>query len=424
MSEHKSFSVFHLTEDQAITLLETPPEQLEEASDRYIAASQLAQHPSPRTIQALTNAIQNTAPDLENRITRRKAIESLGRIKAPDTLPIIRDCLRDEDCYTVENAVWSIGEIGTQNPEILNEITNCLKRPGQSYRLIIHTLAKLDHTAALEAIQTFTKSDDPSIQSAAIAAICQLTQDNSTMEQVVSFLHHENINARRGCIQDIIDTHYTPAIPVIATSPISMVFRLRGLRLLAQEGLPSQHLTFKGIQPDLEKIIRDHPNSIEMVHEYDQTPSLDFTINELYETDFGRCYLASQTLINTYSEEAPPALIENYQRKGKQDYGAHYHILKLLGWLQYQPAYELLVRALHNTLPQFQKSRTAAAIALGELGNPEAVPELHKTLTTDIWALQYASILALEKLDVPSDQLTVPTENVDVLVHAKLNANK
>ena len=424
MSENTSFSVFYLTEDQAITLLETPPDQLEEASDRYIAASQLAQYSSPRTIQALSNAIQNSDPDLDNRITRRKAIESLGKIKASETLPVIRDCLQDEDCYTVENAVWAIGEIGTQDSSILNEITHCLQRPAQSYRLIIHTLAKLGYREAIETIQPFTQNEDPSIQSAAIGAICQLTQDNRTMPDVVKFLHHDNVNARRGCIQDIINANYIRAIPIIATSPISVAFRLRGLRLLAQQGLTAQQLTFQSIQPDLESVIRDHPNTIEMVHEYDQTPSLEFALNELYETDFGRCYLASQTLLSTYPNEAPTALLKQYQEKGRADYGAHYHIVKLLGWLQYQPAYDILVTALHNPLPQFQKSRTAAAIALGELGNLDAIAELRKTLSSNIWTLQYASILALEKLGVQSIQPTELGDTIDILVQAKLDTKR
>ena len=41
----------------------------------------------------------------------------------------------------------------------------------------------------------------------------------------------------------------------------------------------------------------------------------------------------------------------------------HYHVIKLLGWLRYAPAYDLLVEeGLRNQMPQFQKSRSAAAI--------------------------------------------------------------
>ena len=56
------------------------------------------------------------------------------------------------------------------------------------------------------------------------------------------------------------------------------------------------------------------------------------------------------------------------------------------------------MEALNNPLPQFQKSRAAAAIALGELGEPQAIPELKACLETKIWDLKYAVLIALEQL--------------------------
>jgi bilin biosynthesis protein len=46
-------------------------------------------------------------------------------------------------------------------------------------------------------------------------------------------------------------------------------------------------------------------------------------------------------------------------------------VVKLFGWLKHAPAYDLIVEALHNTQPQFKKSRAAAAIlmALAKLGD-------------------------------------------------------
>lgn len=72
--------------------------------------------------------------------------------------------------------------------------------------------------------------------------------------------------------------------------------------------------------------------------------------------------------------------------------------MKLFGWLKYAPAYDVLVEGLHNRQPQFQKSRAAAAIALGELGNPAAIPDLKMALESNIWDLQYAALMALESL--------------------------
>lgn len=153
--DKRFFNFFNLTEDQAIALLDTPPDQISENDSRYIAASHLVNFPTQRSIEALMRAVQQTDPALENRIVRRKSLETLGRLKATQALSLIHTCLSDEDCYTVENAVWAIGEIGTQNPTILKDIAQLLDKPGQTYRVIIHTLTKQNYQPALERIRKF-----------------------------------------------------------------------------------------------------------------------------------------------------------------------------------------------------------------------------------------------------------------------------
>jgi bilin biosynthesis protein len=336
-------------------------------------------------------------------------------------LPIIRNCLGEADCYTVENAVWAIGEIGTTDPVTLEAISQLLDHPGQSYRVIIHTLTKLKYQPALTRIQRFVTEGDPPTQSAASAAICRFTGDSSHMEKVVAFLHHPNVMARRLSIQDLIDAQYYEAIPQIARCPVSLVFRLRGIRLLAEAGLPIGAIDYAKVQPDLEQTLYDHPSTLDHVHTYNQPPSLADLIHELYETDFGRCYLATQTIVEQYAEEAPAALLTAYTEEAQNDYGAHFHVVKLLGWLKHAPAYDLFVEALHNRLPQYQKSRAAAAIALGELGDPRAIPELLACLETQIWDLKYAALMALAKLGDTQGCAIAQTDE-DWLVQAKANA--
>ncbi|MGI0484112.1 HEAT repeat domain-containing protein [Pantanalinema rosaneae CENA516] len=401
--DKRFFNLFNLTEEQAIALLDTPQAQISEHDSRYIAASHLVNFPTERSIQALIRAVQQTDEMLENRIVRRKSVETLGRLRARQALPVISSCLSDEDCYTVENAVWAIGEIGTQDPLILEMITRLLDKPGQTYRVIIHTLAKLNYQPALARIQRFTNNPDLPTASAAITAVCRLTHDTTQMAQVVAMLQHPNVLARRLSIQDLIDAQYYDAIPDIARCPVSLVFRLRGIRLLAESGFANGVLTFTKIQAYLEQTLRDHPQDLRLVHSYDRLPELSVLIRELYETDFGRCYLATKTILEHYADTAPTALFATYAEEACNDYGAHFHVVKLLGWLQHLPAYDLLLEALHNRQPQFQKSRAAAAIALGELGDPRAIPELHACLDSTIWDLQYAALMALEQLGDRSD---------------------
>ncbi|ACK73796.1 PBS lyase HEAT domain protein repeat-containing protein (plasmid) [Gloeothece citriformis PCC 7424] len=417
--DKRFFKLYNLTEEEAIAVLDTPQDQIEEDDSRYVVAAHLVNFQSENSINALIRAIQNTDPSLDNRIVRRKSIETLGRLHALQAIPVIRTCLAEEDCYTVEIAVWSLGEIGCQDPEILEEMAQLLDKPGQLYRVIIHTLAKLNYQKAIDRIKNYIDHKDKTIASAAISAICRLSGDYREMEKVVAFLQHPNVNARRGCIQDLIDCCYYPAIAQIASCPVSLVFRLRAIRTLAETGIKDGSLTFEQIQPSLEKVLRDHPDDLNLVHQYDQPPSIEFVIRELYHTDFGRCYLASKTLLDTYSQDAPQALLTTYAQEAHNDYGAHYHVIKLLGWLCHHAAYDLLIEALQNTAPQFQKSRAAAAIALGEIGDKRAIPALEASLKTPIWDLKYASLMALDKLgEIKSYEIAAT--DPDPLIRAKV----
>ncbi|MEH1888312.1 MAG: HEAT repeat domain-containing protein [Nostoc sp.] len=422
--DKRFFKMFGLTEDQAIAIIDTPLEQLEDASDKYIAVSHLINYPTEQSIAALVRAIETSNPDeLDHRIVRRKAVESLGRLQAESALPVIRQCLKDDDIYTVENTVWAIGEIGTKDPEILEEVAQLLDKPGQIYRVIIHTLANANYQASLERVRKFTQAEDEPIRSAAIATVCRFTGDYSQITKVMALLKSSSVNARRGCIQDLIDSHYYKAIPEIARCPVSLVFRLRGLRMLLDAGVPSGEIIFTEIQPYLEQVLYDHPNDLDLVHEYDATPVLDFVINELYETDFGRCYLATKTLLDIYAQEAPAALLATYSDKAYNDYGAHYHVMKLFGWLKHAPAYDLLIENLYNREPQFQKSRAACAIALGELGDSRAIPELKICLNTPIWDLKYACLLALNRLGDSSGR-EICAHDGDWLIRAKATSTQ
>jgi bilin biosynthesis protein len=419
MMDKRFFNFYNLTEDQAIAILDTPQDQIGEEDSRYIAASHLVNFPSEQSIQALIRAVQQTDPVLENRIARRKAIETLGRLEAQQALPAIQMCLQDEDCYAVENAAWAIGEIGTQDPVTLEAVAQALNRPGQTYRVIIHTLAKLHYQPALERIKGFVADSDLPTASAAITAVCRLTQDYSQISKVVAMMQSPNVLARRLSIQDLMDAKYYDAIPDIARCPVSLVFRLRGIRTLAELGITDGSLTFAQVQPYLEKTLHDHPNGLSLVHAYPQTPDLPTLIQQLYETDFGRCYLATRTILEHHSEEAPAALFATYEAEAHNDYGAHFHVMKLMGWLKHSPAYDLLIKALHNKQPQFQKSRAAAAIALAELGNPSAIPDLKACLETKIWDLRYAALMALERLgDLSSHAALV--QDPDELIAAKV----
>lgn len=428
-------NLFALSEAEAIALLDKPLDQLTGEESRYVAASHLAAFPSEASIQALIRAVGTLDDALDNRIVRRKAVESLGKLKAVQALEAIAPCLAEEDTYLVENTVWSIGEIGQVDPSqitpsILEAIAQLLGKPNQTYRVIIQTLAKFGYRPAWERIYPFLEHEDKTIASAAIAALLRLGADQDFRQhwapELQGFLVHPNVYTRRLCIQDLVDVRQYEAIPDISQTPVSLVFRLRGIRLLAEAGLASGELNFPAIQPYLERVLWDHPRNLVLVHAYDRVPTLDFLIQELYQTDFGRCYLAIQTLLEHYSSEAGAALEHAYTGEAYDDYGANYHVVKLWGWLRYLPACDRLLQALHRPEPQFQKSRAAAALALAELGDEltqhpvghQVIPALQQALASPIWDLRYASFLALEQLGASIEAESLRSDP-DILVRSR-----
>jgi bilin biosynthesis protein len=82
-----------------------------------------------------------------------------------------------------------------------------------------------------------------------------------------------------------------------------------------------------------------------------------------------------------------------------------------------------LIEALHNKQPQFQKSRAAAAIALGELGDLRAVPELKTCLESPLWELKYATLMALERLGDTSAHGTLANDS-NLFIQAKVIGQK
>ncbi|NEO89778.1 MAG: HEAT repeat domain-containing protein [Moorea sp. SIO3G5] len=386
-----------LSEEKAIELLETPVEQLKEKYHRYLAAAHLVNFPTERSIKALIKVLQDPNPARENRQAQRKAIESLGRLKVNHAIEVMEPFLADNDRYMVENTVWAIGEIGTSNQDILEEIAQLLEKEGQIYRVIIQTLTKLNYKPALARIARFTESEDSAIACAAIAATCKLSGDDNQVHRIIKFLNDKNIHARRGAIQDLMDLEYDLAIPDIAAAPVSQSLRLRGMRFLADQAQEKGTVDDSVMESSFDLAIWDHPQDLKMAYEYPQKPSLDRVIQDLYNTDFSYCYLASKAMLDFYPN-AGEILKKSFDENAQEDYGAHYHIIKLFGWLKYELAYDLFVDTLLNLGDKFVKSRIAAAISLGNLGNKQAIPHLKAGLESKVWKLKYACLLALDYL--------------------------
>ena len=115
-----------MSESNAIAVLNQPCKELDNPGIKYIAATRLGACRSVESLEALVVASSGEREDIFERITRRKAIEALGRRKDPSTLAVIQKALLSDDEQTVVNAVDSLITIGLPLTLEIKTILLCL----------------------------------------------------------------------------------------------------------------------------------------------------------------------------------------------------------------------------------------------------------------------------------------------------------
>ncbi|KKZ11765.1 MAG: hypothetical protein TQ37_06475 [Candidatus Synechococcus spongiarum 15L] len=409
-----------LSQVEALATLRKPLEELEDVSDRYLAAAHLVNFPDERTVAALMICAADCHPAQAQRIARRKAVESLARMGARQALPVIQSCLNSEDTYLVENAVWALAELEAEPDAVTNALLQLLKDGRQNRRVVAQTAARLGIQEAVTPLKALRQEEDPLLVTAATAALVRLTGNKDGLAALEDYLLHPDVTVRRAVIQDLMDARAFGALAAIAAAPVSPVFRLRGVRNLADQQHQRGVAQAGALLPLVDRILLDDPGTVTLVHRYDTTPSLDFLVQELYGTDFGRVYLAVATLMASSEADTLAALTQSFADRGWNDYGAHYHMIKLFGWLGDPQPLPLVREALANRRPQFQKSRSAAAITLARLDPRNAGAALQDAACEgSFWELRYAALMALEQLQLPIPPATLADSDWLVAMRAE-----
>ena len=103
-----------LTEERAISIILADPDSMERPVDKYMAATRLGASESEESLNTLIAAAQLSPENLFDRITRRKALDALGRRRHPKALPVLFAALSCSDESAVINAVDSITKISSE----------------------------------------------------------------------------------------------------------------------------------------------------------------------------------------------------------------------------------------------------------------------------------------------------------------------
>ena len=175
-----------------------------------------------------------------------------------------------------------------------------------------------------------------------------------------------------------------------------VIYNLRS-RILHNTGIRDEIMNM------IDDLIEDQPQTLELVHAYDQEPTDAFLVQEFFGTDFSRSYLALQALQQRRAPELWPLLLRRWQEDAHNDYGAHYFFIRLFGSLQGWPpeACAVIRRWLEEAIvtprPQFMKSKPAAVLAMASFGGEDLAEHWLDPDQTPFWEVRYAALMRASK---------------------------
>jgi bilin biosynthesis protein len=402
-------------------------------SDFYTAAAHLINCPCVETEQALIDFLQYRITSCQSvKITKRKIVEVLARLGCIDAIPVIGKCLWSDDIYLVENTVWSLQTLRCNDQALVDKMIDILEVDIANQRVIIQCLSSLDVSRSIDIIRPFQFSTVPGIKGAAISAIAKLTHKSEKVPEISLNLFLPNQMDRHFAIQDLIDANAIDQIDEVFSAPVSAVFKLRAIRKLYGNNLVGT--INSRLLSSLDSLLSCDLSVINCVHRYDEIPSPEFLVGDLYNTDFSRCYLALKYLSSYPSSEIFPLLKDSWIEDAHNDYGAHYFFINLFGsildWSAESQSwiFETLLSSIFNVRPQFQKSRGASVLSLAKLNPAMLCQFMEEILTTRDslpWDMRFSLIQAIDKyseLDTVSKRmliLEISDDDKDLFVQAR-----
>ena len=397
-----------LDETEAIRLLQTPAEQLPNPGIQYVAATRLGAAASESSLVALLEAATRPAGQLNERLTRRKALEALGRRPDPRSLEALLGGLGCGDPAAVVNAANSLGrlldtETVTADKRLGHALLAALDGPATQQRAVFQCLTRLGLPNGLSAAQRRLGHADCLLDGAARAYLVRLGGDPELLLPVLQRLDDAEPGQRRTAVIDLGLAGAPDHLEAVVRTPVSMPLRALAAFPLARHGL-QRGWPATTVATALDRLCLDDPRSLRLLGQ--PQPASDDApgwMQLLLQRDENRQYGAAVGILSQ-PRTACLKTLDYLHRHHASDYGGHYMLMRLVGLGGFEERREWLEQGLRQEAPQYRKSRTGAAVALGELGVVASRPLLQqqRSEATDeqlIWACE----LALAMLDGAQD---------------------
>ena len=392
-----------LDQQGAVDILSKEVDVLESESDYYMAVSHLINFPGPKTSHALLSFLDKCSADILVGLAQRKAVEVLARLGVTKAKPKIASFLDSSDTYMVENAAWALARLNCQDPEVHQRMIHLVDDACQNQRVLIQSLSKLSVKSAISTISAHTAHEKSSVRGAAIAAMVHLSGDHSYLDDLSDHLYDSNQMDRQSAVQDVIDANAVQLLSDLLQAPISPAFRMRAVRALFDN--PSNKLSDDEAISAVDQLLFDDPRLITVLHHYGESMPTQLLVQGLFHPDFSRCYLAMQTLLKCDGREIWSSVESCWQEKAHNDYGAHYFLMRLFGFVEgwtdeaLLQIHIILSDAIIDKRPQFRKSPPAALLSFAKLfpGQYDYFLDKYLSLENNLgWDMRYAALLLIQ----------------------------
>lgn len=360
-----------LDEQEAIRVLHSHAATLPNPGLQYVAATRLGAASSPESLNALLAAAAWRGHGINERLTRRKALEALGRRPDPRSLARVLEALSSSDAGAVVSAANSLSRLRdtgqTMDPDRLTEVLlGALHGPGTQQRAVIQCLTRLELHGARDAVERCINHPDRLLDGAARACLVRQGGPGALLEPVLRRLQDPEPGQRRTAVIDLGLAGQPEHLAAVVRTPVSMPLRALTAFSLASQALASGQPPAP-VAALLDELCHDDPRRLRLIghpEPTDNTPA--GWIRLLLQRD-ENCQYAAAAGILEQSRANQSVILEHLHRRHHSDYGGHYMLMRLVGLGGHREWSAWLEQGLAQTAPQYRKSRIAAAVAMGEL---------------------------------------------------------
>ena len=288
-----------------------------------------------------------------------------------------------DDEAAVINAVDSISQIGAAlDQKQCDQLLSALEGSDNIKRAVIQCHTRLGLKSGMAAVKSLQNDENPLVSGAARAYSARVFGECESLKPLLAQLTDPIAGRRRAAVIDLGDAGDATTLPALAKAPVSMPLRAKSaFQLVDPEKTGSIPMEFT---ETIRSLLIDDPRSLWLQDDWICEASTEAIEKNLQHRDEGKQYGGIASLMQMDRGQQLQA-IELFHQKLWSDYGANYLLTSLIGLEKFDEKSELVRTALAETLPQYAKSRIAAAWACLKLGLRDQLGVLTETMETARW---------------------------------------